>query len=120
MYSKNQSSFVLAICFSLIFTTSYIGTSLIPAFSQEVVGGICPSENIQHWEKIDFSVISPDVAKKFNVSADTELNIKVLSDPNSVEDMKQKVVDFFKVNATESDKASIEIHGAPYSVICVQ
>ncbi len=120
MYSKNHTAFIIAIGLSLIFTTTYTGAGLIPAFSQEAVGGICPSENIQHWEKIDFIVISPDVAKKFNVSADTELNIKVLSDPNSVEDMKKKVVDFSKVNATESDKASIQIIGAQYSVICAQ
>ncbi len=120
MHSENHSSIVLAIGLSLIFTVSYTGAGLIPAFSQEAVVGICPSENIQHWEKIDFIVISPDVAEKFNVSADTELNIKVLSDPNSVEDMKQKVVAFSKVNATESDKASIQIIGAQYSVICAQ
>lgn len=120
MHSKNHSSFVLAIGLSLIFTISLIGASLIPAFSQEVVGGVCPSENIQHWEKIDFVVISPDVAKKFNVSADTELNIKVVSDTNSIEDIKQKVIDFSKVNATESDKASIQILGTNYDVICAQ
>ncbi len=120
MHSENHSSFVLAIDLSLIFTASYTGTGLIPAFSQEAVVGICPSENIQHWEKIDFIVISPDVAKKFNVSADTELNIKVVSDTNSIEDIKQKVINFSKVNATESDNASIQILGTNYAVICAQ
>lgn len=121
MCSKNHSLFVFAIGLSLIFTTSLIGTSLMPAFSQQTGGGICPSENIQHWENIDFMILSPEVAEKFNVHPNTELNIKILGDSKSVEDRKQQVLDFFKVNNTESDRASIQILGpAQYEVICAQ
>ena len=32
--------------------------------------------------------------------------------------MKQKVIDFFKGKATESDKSAINILGASYALIC--
>jgi hypothetical protein len=114
------TSAIAAVVVMVVATVGVIGAHQ-PAFSQETTtGGICPAENIQHREKTDFIVLSPDVAKKLGVNPSTELNIKILEDPNSVIDMKQKVIDFFKGNATESDKSSIQILGAPYAVICAQ
>ncbi len=95
--------------------------SMIPAFSQQTTGAtICPSKNIQHWEKIDFIILSPDVAKKLNVNANTELNVKILENSSSIEDMKQKVVDSFQGKATVADKSAIQILGASYALICAQ
>ena len=51
----------------------------------------CPDENVQHWERIDFIVTSPELAAKLGVSPNSELNIKTLGNPNSVEDMRQAV-----------------------------
>ena len=68
-----------------------------------------PIENIQHWEKIDFIILSPEIAKKLNVTDNTELNTNVLENSTSVEDMKQKVVDFFQGKTTLADKSAIEI-----------
>ena len=35
---------------------------------------VCPEENVQHWDKIVFVIPNPQVAKRANVSANTELN----------------------------------------------
>jgi hypothetical protein len=75
--------------FVMVFIASNVGW-MIPEFSQQTTGGICPDKNIQHWEKIDFKILSPEVAKKLNVTDNTELNIKVLGNSNTIEDMKQK------------------------------
>ena|SRR6476619_20818 len=110
---------ILSIGLLLVFIASNVGW-MIPAFSQQTTGGICPDKNIQHWEKNDFKILSPEVAKKLNVTDNTELNIKVLGNSNTIEDMKQKMVDFFQGKATLADKSAIEILGANYAVICAQ
>jgi hypothetical protein len=120
MNSNFYITAILSIGLLLVFTTSNAGYWMTPAFSQQTTGAICPSKNIQHWEKIDFTILSPEIAKKLNVTDNTELNIKVLGNSNSVEDMKQKVVDFFQGKATSSDKSVINILGATYAVICAQ
>src|SRR4051794_34560991 len=115
MYSNYYIAAIISIGLLLIFTASNVGSWMIPAFSQQTTGAICPAQNIKHWEKIDFIILSPDVAKKLNVTANTELNIKVLGNSNSVEDMKQKVVDFFQGKATLADKSAIQILGTNYA-----
>jgi hypothetical protein len=120
MNSNSYTTVILSIGLLLVFATSNAGYWYIPAFSQQATGAICPAKNIQHWEKIDFTILSPEVAKKLNVTDNTELNIKVLGNSNSVEDIKQKVVDFFQGKATLADKSAINILGVPYAVICAQ
>jgi hypothetical protein len=79
---------------------------------------ISQTTNIQHWEKFDFVITSPELAAKLGVSPNTELNVKIQSDPNSAEDMKQAILDYFKKNTTESDKSAIHILGTLNDVIC--
>ncbi len=83
---------------------------------------ISTGENIQHWEKYDFIITSPELATKLGVSPNTELNVKIVGDASSVEDMKQAVLDFFNANTTttEADKSSIQILGTLNDVICTQ
>jgi galactitol-specific phosphotransferase system IIB component len=78
------------------------------------------NRNIQHWEKYEFIITSPELAAKLGVSPNTELNVKILGNPNSVEDMRQAILDFFKGNTTESDKSSIQILGIPSDIVCVE
>ena len=40
--------------------------------------GVCPPNYIQHWDKIIFNIVSPTLAKKVNLTANTEIDIKVL------------------------------------------
>jgi galactitol-specific phosphotransferase system IIB component len=92
--------------------------NLLGAFYNVVYG--CPIPSAQYWERIDFMVTSPELAAKLGVSPNTELNVKLMTDPNSVEDMRQAVLDFFNANTTEADKPSIQILGTLNDVICAQ
>ena len=69
-----------------------------------------------HWDKIVFMITSPDVARRVNLTANTELDIKVLDDPHKVSDIKQKVLDFLKIPGTP--KAALRIVGVDYAIIC--
>ena len=47
-------------------------------------------KNVQHWDKNVFVGPNRQVAKRANVSANTELDIKVRDDPHKVADIKQQ------------------------------
>jgi hypothetical protein len=68
------------------------------------------------WDKIVFMINDPEVAKKANVTAKTELDIKVIDDPHKVADLKQKVLDF--LNLPPSAKRAIQILHVNYAIIC--
>jgi hypothetical protein len=63
--------------------------------------------NVEHWDKIVFMITSPDIAKKFNFAANTELDIKVLDNPLKIADLKQKIVEF--LNAPKDFERFIKI-----------
>lgn len=77
---------------------------------------ICPESNIQHWDKIEFSIVSPALAQSLNLTANTELDIKVLDDPHKVADLKQKVLNFLLV--PNAPKSAIKIIDVEYGIIC--
>jgi hypothetical protein len=79
-------------------------------------GGCAPS-NVQHWDKIVFIIQSSDLASRVKLPIGTELDIKVLDDPTTVADVKQKVLDFLKVPNESRD--SIRIVSVEYDIICV-
>jgi hypothetical protein len=78
--------------------------------------GVCPAKDVQHWDKIVFMITSPDIARRVNLTANTELDIKVLDDPHKVSDVKQKVLDFLKIPT--APKAALRIVGVDYAIIC--
>ena len=80
------------------------------------------AKNIQQWEKFDFMIASPETAAKLGVNPNTELNVKILGNSSSVEDMRQAVLDSFKKNVTttQADKDSIHILGTLNDVICAK
>jgi len=77
---------------------------------------VCPEENVKHWDKIVFMVTSPVLAKKAHVSANTELDIKVLDNPKEVADLKQKVLNFLGV--PNENKTSLRIIDVEYAIVC--
>jgi len=77
---------------------------------------VCKVENVQHWDKILFMVTDPRLASQTNVSANTELDIKVLDDPQKVADLKQKVLNF--LGAPNANKNAIKILDVEYAIIC--
>lgn len=74
---------------------------------------------VQHWDKIVFSIINPDLARKVNLTANTELDIKVLDDPTKVADIKQKVLTFLNVPKPLIPvfRNSIKIINVEYAVV---
>jgi hypothetical protein len=78
--------------------------------------GVCSQNNVQHWDKIIFAIVDPDLAKKVNLTANTELDIKILDDPHKVADIKQKVLDF--LNVPNAPKKAIQILDVEYAIIC--
>ena len=83
----------------------YIEATYAQNTANNTAGTINRTENIKHWEIIDFIVTSPELAAKLGVSLHAELNVKFAGNSNSVEDMKQAMLDFY-ANITESDKES--------------
>ncbi|MFI5423791.1 MAG: hypothetical protein ACHQXG_03275 [Nitrososphaerales archaeon] len=77
---------------------------------------ICPESNVQHWDKIIFMIIDPELAKRVNLTANTELDIKVLDDPHTVADIKHKVLDF--LNQSNASPKAIQIMQVEYAIIC--
>jgi hypothetical protein len=72
---------------------------------------------VQHWDKIVFSIISPALAKRLNLTANTELDIKVLDDPTKVADIKQKVLSFLHMPTSPFFRNSIKIIDVEYAII---
>jgi YVTN family beta-propeller protein len=77
---------------------------------------ICPAAYVQHWDKIIFSITDPDVAERLNLTANTELDIKVQDDPQVVADIKQKVLGFLALPGSLNQ--TINVLDVEYSTIC--
>jgi hypothetical protein len=89
------------------------------AYAQTATGNpVCSATNLQHWDKIVFKIVSPQVAGRAGLPANTELDIKVIDDPTKVADVKQTVLNFIKV--PQAQKNSIEVVDMEYSTICAQ
>lgn len=82
----------------------------------DVEATVCKTESVQHWDKIVFMVTDPKLASQANVSANMELDIKVLDDPHKVANLKQKVLDFLGV--PNGNKNAIKIIDVEYAIIC--
>lgn len=81
---------------------------------------ICPALNVQHWDKIVFSINETSLARELNLTANSELDIKVLDDPLTVADLKKKVLDFLKVPDNERSRNAISIHSVEYAIACAE
>jgi hypothetical protein len=83
-------------------------------------GNICPSTNVQHWDKIVFSITQPGLAPSLGYPANSPLDIKVLDDPRSVADIKKKVLDFLRLPDNIDYRNAITIHDIEYAIVCAQ
>jgi YVTN family beta-propeller protein len=92
-------------------TVSVVSTSPSPQTSP-----ICSERDVQHWDKIVFSIVDPVLAKKLNFTLNSELDVKVLDDPHKVADIKQKVLDFLHV--PNASKTAIKIVDVGYAISC--
>jgi hypothetical protein len=79
---------------------------------------VCNPDNVQHWDKIVFKINSTELAKRVNLTAGTELDIKVLDNPTEVADIKKKVLDFLGVPSAKRE--TIQIIDVEYAIICAK
>jgi hypothetical protein len=102
----------------------YSFVSFFPAviqivYAQTASGNpVCSALNLQHWDKIVFKIVSPQVASQAGLPANTELDIKVIDDPRKVVDVKQTVLNLIKV--PQAQRNSIEIVDVEYAIVCTQ
>jgi hypothetical protein len=107
-------------------TTNANGTGTSNAISDIIkncgnpngINVVCPETNVQHWDKIVFTIQDPNIAKRANVTANTPLDIKVLDDPHTVADIKQKVIQFLKLPDRPEVRKSISVGLVEYAIIC--
>jgi hypothetical protein len=84
----------------------------------KAVETVCSPDNVQHWDKIVFKINSTELAKRVNLTAGTELDIKVLDNPKEVADIKKKVLDFLGV--PNAKRETIQIIDVEYAIICAK
>jgi hypothetical protein len=113
-HRKLLSIFIMT---GLIFgTLAAIQTKLTSSAFAQSQNIVCPTKDVQHWDKIVFLIVNPDLASKANLPANSELDIKVLDDPHKLDDIKQKILDF--LNVPNEPRSSIQIMNVEYSIIC--
>ncbi len=94
------------------------GAAPLPALAQPQLL-TCPDSAIRHWDKIVFMIRDDNLARVLRVPAKSELDIKVLDDPTTVADLKQKVMDFLRPNAPANladFRKHIEIVSVAYAI----
>ena len=94
----------------------------------DAVKPICPSNNVQHWDKIVFKfkfALHVDPLNPSDPSLDTgrTYDIKVLDNPALVADINQKINDFlrahYNIAATDEELVGlIEVVNVEYAIVC--
>jgi hypothetical protein len=98
------------------FTTANADTVVSPALVEQIRNTACPEDYVQHWDKIEFMINSTELAQSLNLTANTELDIRIKDDPKNVTDLKQKVLDF--INSPNATRDDISIMDVDYAAIC--
>jgi hypothetical protein len=102
---------------AMLLVMSLYTTAELKIAVAQVPAAVCPATNVHHWDKIVFSITSA-LAKRVNLTANTELDIKVLDDPTKVADIKQKVLNFLHVPNIPAFRNSTKIIDVDYAIIC--
>jgi len=77
----------------------------------------CSEDNIQHWDKILFKVVSPELAAIVDRPVNTLFDIKVQNDPAKQSSPQDKVLEFLKA-PSGAFRNSIEIVDIDYAIVC--
>jgi len=94
LFSVGRSVGLFLLALGIVFSLA-----AAPVMAEEHNGDVdgvsaCPDWAIRHWDKIIFMIVNKEVAEYFGLPYRSELDIKVLDDPESVADIKRKVWDF--------------------------
>jgi hypothetical protein len=85
---------------------------------------MCPSTNVQHWDKIVFQInesgLTTGTADIAAFPTNTPLDIKVLDDPRTFADIKKKVLDFLELPDNPANRNAISIIDVEYAIICAR
>lgn len=76
----------------------------------------CPTVNVQHWDKVVFKIIRQNLANQLNLPYNSELDIKILTKPDKVTDLKKKVLE--QLGLSETQRSGIQILDISYSIVC--
>jgi YVTN family beta-propeller protein len=77
----------------------------------------CSEDNIQHWDKILFKIVSPELAAIVDNPVNTLFDIKVQNDPTKESLPQDKVLEFLKA-PSGAFRNSIEIVDIDYAIVC--
>jgi len=111
--------------------TGAITGSTIDGINAAIASGsaVCPSENIEHWDKIAFvpDVVITNLDQNVNpliLEIGFAYDIKVLDDPNSVAFLEGKVVDKlntlgYRTAGAPVQKIDLFVFEVEYAIICV-
>ena len=80
----------------------------------------CTQESTQHWDKIIFEIKNKKIAEQVQQPKDTELDIKVMDDPNEVADLKKKILDFLGLPMNSENRKGIKILNVEFSILCTE
>lgn len=80
--------------------------------------GVCPEDYTQHWDNVRFRILSPELAQNANLTADSELEVKILDNPQEVSDIKQKISELLNLGTPSQNNTAIDIIDVEYAIIC--
>ena len=117
---KRITSVVLSLgMFGLVLSSSQIVNAQIITRAATIKCSI-----IEHWDKIAFSILDIKLAELTQLPANSPLDIKVLDDPNTVADLKKKVLDFlsehYPLAGIQLIPDMIRIRGVEYAQTCIE
>jgi len=109
---------ILAVSFAVLISLSW--TPLLFGQLGQTETSICTQESTQHWDKIIFEIKNKKISDQVQQPKDTELDIKVLDDPNEVADLKKKILDFLGLPINSENRKGIKILNVEFSVLCTE
>ena len=109
---------ILAVLFAVMVSLSW--TPVLYGQLGQTETTTCTQESTQHWDKIIFEIKNKKMAEQVQQPKDTELDIKVLDDPNEVADIKKKVLDFLGLPINSDNRKGIKILNVEFSVLCTE
>lgn len=109
---------ILAVSFAVLLSLSW--TPVLYAQLSPTETSTCTQESTQHWDKIIFEIKNKKIAEQVQQPKDTELDIKVMDDPNEVADLKKKVLDFLGMPINSENRKGIKILNVEFSILCTE
>jgi hypothetical protein len=109
---------LIAVSFAVLISLS--STPLLYGQVGQIETSVCTKDSTSYWDKIIFEIKNKKMAEQVQQPKDTELDIKVLDDPNQIADLKKKILDFLGLSVNSENRKGIKILNVEFSVICTE